>query len=159
MPPTGQGNSQSKYHDVWQDSFHFPWHLPKTRMEQSWFPDGLIEKKKLDEIVDRTKKGGAEIVKYLEKGSAFYAPAASGVQMAEAYLQDKKLTLPCAVKLDGQYGFKDVYAGVPVIIGSKGVEKIVELELNDQEKKEFIHSVDSVKKLWDAATKIDPELK
>ncbi len=79
--------------------------------------------------------------------------------MAEAYLQDKKLTLPCADKLDGQYGFKDVYAGVPVIIGSKGVEKIVELELNDQEKKEFIHSVDSVKKLWDAATKIDPDLK
>ena len=79
--------------------------------------------------------------------------------MAEAYLHDKKLTLPCAVKLDGQYGFKDVYAGVPVIIGSKGVEKIVEIELNDQEKKEFIHSVDSVKKLWDAATKIDPDLK
>ena len=79
--------------------------------------------------------------------------------MAEAYLQDNKLTLPCAVKLDGQYGFKDVYAGVPVIIGSKGVEKIVEIELNDQEKKEFIHSVDSVKKLWDAATKIDPDLK
>ena len=79
--------------------------------------------------------------------------------MAEAYLQDKKLTLPCAVKLDGQYGFKDVYAGVPVIIGNKGVEKIVEIELNDQEKKEFIHSVDSVKKLWYAATKIDPDLK
>ena len=79
--------------------------------------------------------------------------------MAEAYLQDKKLTLPCAVKLDGQYGFKDVYAGVPVIIGSKGVEKIVEIELNDQEKKEFIHSVDTVKKLWEAAIKIDPELK
>ena len=74
-------------------------------------------------------------------------------------IRDRKLTLPCAVKLDGQYGFKDVYAGVPVIIGSKGVEKIVEIELNDREKKEFIHSVDSVKKLWDAATKIDPELK
>ena len=121
--------------------------------------EGKISKAKLDEIVERTKNGGAEIVKYLEKGSAFYAPAASGVQMAEAYLQDKKLTLPCAVKLDGQYGFKDVYAGVPVIIGSKGVEKILEIELNDQEKKEFIHSVDTVKKLWSAATKIDPALK
>tara|TARA_B000000532_G_scaffold12831_1_gene9330 strand:- start:2862 stop:3449 length:588 start_codon:yes stop_codon:yes gene_type:complete len=121
--------------------------------------EGKISSEKLESINQRTRDGGAEIVKYLEKGSAFYAPAASGVQMAEAYLQDKKLTLPCAVKLDGQYGFKDVYAGVPVIIGSKGVEKIVEIELNDQEKKEFIHSVDSVKKLWDAATKIDPDLK
>ena len=121
--------------------------------------EGKISSEKLESINQRTRDGGAEIVKYLEKGSAFYAPAASGVQMAESYLQDKKLTLPCAVKLDGQYGFKDVYAGVPVIIGSKGVEKIVEIELNDQEKKEFIHSVDSVKKLWDAATKIDPELK
>ena len=121
--------------------------------------EGKISSEKLESINQRTRDGGAEIVKYLEKGSAFYAPAASGVQMAEAYLQDKKLTLPCAVKLDCQYGFKDVYAGVPVIIGSKGVEKIVEIELNDQEKKEFIHSVDSVKKLWDAATKIDPDLK
>ena len=121
--------------------------------------EGKISSEKLESINQRTRDGGAEIVKYLEKGSAFYAPAASGVQMAEAYLQDKKLTLPCDVKLDGQYGFKDVYAGVPVIIGSKGVEKIVEIELNDQEKKEFIHSVDSVKKLWDAATKIDPDLK
>ena len=121
--------------------------------------EGKISSEKLESINQRTRDGGAEIVKYLEKGSEFYAPAASGVQMAEAYLQDKKLTLPCAVKLDGQYGFKDVYAVVPVIIGSKGVEKIVEIELNDQEKKEFIHSVDSVKKLWDAATKIDPDLK
>ena len=121
--------------------------------------EGKISSEKLESINQRTRDGGAEIVKYLEKGSAFYAPAASGVQMAEAYLQDKKLTLPCAAKLDGQYGFKDIYAGVPVIIGSKGVEKIVEIELNDQEKKEFVHSVDSVKKLWDAATKIDPDLK
>ena len=121
--------------------------------------EGKISSEKLESINQRTRDGGAEIVKYLEKGSAFYAPAASGVQMAEAYLQNKKLTLPCAVKLDGQYGYKDAYAGVPVIIGSNGVEKIVEIELNDQEKKEFIHSVDSVKKLWDAATKIDPELK
>ena len=121
--------------------------------------EGKITSEKLESINQRTRDGGAEIVKYLEKGSAFYAPAASGVQMAESYLQDKKLTLPCAVKLEGQYGFKDVYAGVPVIIGGKGVEKIIEIELNDQEKKEFAHSVDSVKKLWDAAIKIDPDLK
>ena len=82
-----------------------------------------LKKERLNQIVDRTKKGGAEIVKYLEKGSAFYAPAASGVQMAESYLKDLKMQLPCAVYLNGEYGVKDIYAGVPVIIGSKGVEK------------------------------------
>ena len=87
--------------------------------------EGKIKKEKLEEIVERTKKGGAEIVKYLEKGSAFYAPAASGVEMAESYLKDLKKELPCAVNLDGHYGFKDIYAGVPVIIGGKGVEKII----------------------------------
>ena len=120
---------------------------------------GKLTQKDLESLVDRTKKGGAEIVKYLEKGSAFYAPAAAGVEMAESYLKDLKKELPCAAYLNGEYGAKNIYAGVPVIIGSKGVEKIVEIELNDQEKKEFIHSVDSVKKLWDAATKIDPDLK
>ena len=94
-----------------------------------------ITKEKLDQIVDRTKKGGAEIVKYLEKGSAFYAPAASGVEMAESYLKDLKKQLPCAAFLDGQYGVKNIYAGVPVIIGSNGVEKIIELNLNEGEKK------------------------
>ena len=93
------------------------------------------QKEKLDKIIDRTKKGGAEIVKYLEKGSAFYAPAASGVEMAESYLKDLKKQLPCAVYLNGEYGVKDIYAGVPVIIGSDGVEKIVEIKLTDQEKK------------------------
>ena len=91
--------------------------------------EGKISKEKLDQIVDRTKKGGAEIVKYLEKGSAFYAPAASGVEMAESYLKDLKKQLPCAVYLDGEYGTKDIYAGVPVIIGSGGVEKIIEIRI------------------------------
>ena len=99
--------------------------------------EGRITKDKLEEIVNRTKKGGAEIVKYLEKGSAFYAPAASGVEMAESYLKDLKKQLPCAAYLNGQYGVKDLYAGVPVIIGSDGVEKVVELELTEQEKIDF----------------------
>ena len=117
-----------------------------------------IKKEKLDEIVDRTKKGGAEIVKYLEKGSAFYAPAASGVEMAEAYLKDQKKQLPCAVYLNGEYGVKDIYAGVPVIIGSKGVEKIVELELSSDEKENFKNSISVVRELFNAARKIDKEL-
>ena len=87
--------------------------------------EGKIKKERLNEIVNRTKKGGAEIVKYLEKGSAFYAPAASGVEMAESYLNDLKKQLPCAAYLNGEYGAKDIYAGVPVIIGSKGVEKVI----------------------------------
>ena len=120
--------------------------------------EGKISKEKLNEIVERTKKGGAEIVKYLEKGSAFYAPAASGVQMAEAYLKDEKKLLPCAVQLNGEYGVSNVYAGVPVIIGKDGVEKIEEIDLDDREKKEFMHSIDAVKALWEAASKIDPDL-
>ena len=120
--------------------------------------DGTIKKEKLNEIVERTKKGGAEIVKYLEKGSAFYAPAASGIEMAEAYLKDLKKQLPCAAFLDNEYGFKDIYAGVPVIIGKNGVEKIVELELSEEEKINFIKSVNSVKDLFEAAKKIDPSL-
>ena len=121
--------------------------------------EGKISKEKLDKIVDRTKKGGAEIVKYLEKGSAFYAPAASGVEMAESYLQNLKKQLPCAVYLNGQYGAKDIYAGVPVIIGSKGVEKIIEINLSDEEKINFDKSIDAVKELFDAAKKIDENLK
>ena len=121
--------------------------------------EGKISKEKLDQIVDRTKKGGAEIVKYLEKGSAFYAPAASGVEMAESYLKDLKKQLPCAAFLDGEYGFKNIYAGVPIIIGKNGVEKIVEIQLDEKEKAEFINSVNAVNKLWEAAVKIDPSLK
>jgi len=121
--------------------------------------EGKLTEEKLNQIVDRTKKGGAEIVKYLEKGSAFYAPAASGVEMAESYLKDLKKQLPCAVHLNGEYDTKDIYAGVPVIIGSKGVEKIIELNLTQDEETNFKKSVDAVKDLFDAAKKIDPELK
>ena len=121
--------------------------------------DGKISEERLESINQRTRDGGAEIVKYLEKGSAFYAPAASGVQMAEAYLKNKKQVLPCAVFLDGQYGFKDVYAGVPAVIGKNGVEKIQEINLDKKERKEFNNSIEAVKKLWDAAATIDPDLK
>ena len=120
--------------------------------------EGKITKERLDAIVDRTKKGGAEIVKYLEKGSAFYAPAASGVEMAEAYLKDQKKQLPCACYLNGEYGVKDIYAGVPVIIGKNGVEKVIEIILSDEEKNNFIKSVNSVRELFNAAKKIDPSL-
>ena len=119
---------------------------------------GRIKKEKLDEIVERTKKGGAEIVKFLEKGSAFYAPAASGVEMAESYLKDLKKQLPCAAFLSGEYGTKDIYAGVPVIIGAKGVEKIIELNLSNEERLNFDKSVKSVKDLYNAAKKIDSDL-
>ena len=120
--------------------------------------EGKITKERLEEINQRTRDGGAEIVKYLEKGSAFYAPAASGVQMAEAYLNNQKKLLPCAVQLNGEYGVQNVYAGVPVIIGKDGVEKIEEIDLDEKEKKEFMHSIDAVKALWEAASKIDPDL-
>ena len=120
--------------------------------------EGIIKPEKLNEIVDRTKKGGAEIVKYLKTGSAFYAPAASGVEMAESYLKDLKKQLPCAAYLNGQYGTKNLYAGVPVIIGSNGVEKIIEIDLSDEEKINFNKSIESVKELFQAAKKIDPDL-
>ena len=120
--------------------------------------NGKISKDKLDKIIDRTKKGGAEIVKYLEKGSAFYAPAASGVEMAESYLKDLKKQLPCAVYLNGEYETKNIYAGVPVIIGSDGVEKIIEIKLTEEEKVNFEKSIKAVRELFDAAKKIDPDL-
>ena len=120
--------------------------------------EGKITQEKIDKIIDRTKKGGAEIVKYLEKGSAFYAPAASGVEMAESYLKDQKKQLPCAVYLDGQYGAKDIYAGVPVIIGKNGVEQVVEIQLSQKEKEDFDNSIKSVQELFDAAKKIDSAL-
>jgi malate dehydrogenase len=120
--------------------------------------EGKISSERLEEINQRTRDGGAEIVKYLEKGSAFYAPAASGVQMAEAYLKDEKKLLPCAVHLNGEYGVNNVYAGVPVIIGKGGVEKIKQIDLDEKEKKEFMNSIDAVKALWEAASKIDPDL-
>ena len=120
--------------------------------------DGKISEEKLESINQRTRDGGAEIVKYLEKGSAFYAPAASGVEMAEAFLKDQKKLLPCAAHLHGEYGINNVYAGVPVIIGKEGVERIEEIDLNENEKTEFNNSVEAVIKLWDAASKIDPDL-
>ena len=120
--------------------------------------DGKISKEKLDKIILRTKTGGAEIVKYLEKGSAFYAPAASGIEMAESYLKNLKKKLPCAVFLNGEYGIKNIYAGVPVIIGNNGVEEIVELKLGPEEKTNFEKSVQSVRELYEVAKKIDPDL-
>ena len=119
---------------------------------------GKIKKEILENIVERTKKGGAEIVKLLEKGSAFYAPAASGVEMAESYLKDLKKKLPCAAYLNGEYNVKDLYLGVPVIIGKKGIEKIVNINLSNEEKNNLEHSIKAVKELFDAAKKIDPFL-
>ena len=120
--------------------------------------EGKLSSNRLEEINQRTRDGGAEIVKFLEKGSAFYAPAASGVQMAEVYLKDEKKLLPCAAYLNGEYGINNIYAGVPVIIGKSGVEEINEIKLDDKEKKEFLNSIEAVKKLWEAASKIDPDL-
>ena len=119
----------------------------------------LIQKEKLESIIDRTRKGGAEIGKLLQKGSAFYAPAASGIEMAESYIKDLKKTLPCAAYLNGEYGVKGLYAGVPVVIGKNGVEKIVEITLDNMEKENLNISIEAVKKLFDAAKKIDQDLK
>ena len=120
--------------------------------------ENKITKEKLDAIIDRTRKGGGEINKLLEKGSAFYAPAASGIEMAESYMKNLKKTLPCAAYLNGQYGVKNLYAGVPVVIGDKGVEKIIEIKLEDKEKENFEISVNAVKELFKTAAKIDPDL-
>jgi len=120
--------------------------------------EGKITLERLEGINQRTRDGGAEIVKFLEKGSAFYAPAAAGVEMASAYLNDKKKILPCAAYLSGEYGINGLYAGVPVVIGKNGAEKIEEINLDDKEKKEFMNSIDAVKKLWKAASAIDPNL-
>ena len=121
--------------------------------------EGKISLERLESINQRTRDGGAEIVKYLEKGSAYFAPAASGVEMADAFLNDKKKLLPCAAYISGEYGVDKIYAGVPAIIGKNGIEKIEEIELDEKEKLEFNHSIEAVKKLWDAASAIDPNLK
>ncbi len=120
--------------------------------------DGSTTQERIDSIIDRTRKGGAEIVKFLKTGSAFYAPAASGVAMAESYLKNQKKTLPCAAYLNGEYGIQDLYVGVPVIIGEKGIEKIIELKLDADEQKSFQTSIDAVRELFNAAKKIDPSL-
>ena len=121
--------------------------------------EGKISEEKLNEIIDRTRNGGAEVVKLLETGSAFYGPSASGIEMAESYLKNLKKTLPCAAHLNGQYGVKDLYVGVPVVIGSNGIEEVVELALDDEEKRYFDISIDAVKELFDAAINIDTNLK
>src|SRR3954469_18778637 len=115
---------------------------------------GWTTEAKIDAIVKRTADGGGEIVKLLERGSAFYAPAAAAVAMAESYLKDKKRVLPCAALLNGEYGIKDLYVGVPVIIGAGGVEKIVEIELNASEKAAFDKSCAAVQELIDASRKL-----
>ena len=115
---------------------------------------GWTTQAKIDAIVERTANGGGEIVKLLERGSAFYAPAASAIAMAEAYLKDKKRVLPCAAWLTGQYGMNELYVGVPVVLGAGGVEKIVEIELNPAEKAAFEKSCGAVRELVDAAKKL-----
>ena len=120
---------------------------------------GKISEKRLESINQRTRDGGAEIVKFLEKGSAFYAPAASGVEMAKAYMNNENKVLPCAAYLNGEYGVNGIYAGVPVVINNKGIDKIEVIELDQKEKEQFDHSIEAVKKLWDAASAIDPDLK
>jgi malate dehydrogenase len=115
---------------------------------------GWTTQEKIDAIVERTANGGGEIVKLLERGSAFYAPAASAIAMAEAYLRDKKRVLPCAAYLNGEYGQKDMYVGVPVVIGANGIERIVEIKLTADEQAAFDKSCAAVRELVDAAKKL-----
>ena len=119
---------------------------------------GWTSKEKLDQIVQRTRDGGAEIVGLLKTGSAYYAPAASGIQMAEAYLKDKKRVLPCAAHLSGQYGVNNLYVGVPTVIGAGGIERVIEIDLNKAEQKMFEKSVEAVQTLCEACVKIAPNL-
>jgi malate dehydrogenase len=119
---------------------------------------GWTTKKRIDAIIERVRDGGGEIVKLLKTGSAFYAPASSAIQMAESYLRDRKRVLCCAARLDGPYKVHDLYIGVPVIIGSGGVERIVELELDAGERKQFEKSVAGVQKLVDTVRALDPAL-
>ncbi|HEY5338032.1 MAG TPA: malate dehydrogenase [Rhizomicrobium sp.] len=119
---------------------------------------GWIKQDRLDQIIQRTRDGGAEIVGLLKTGSAFYAPATAGIEMAQSYLRDKKRVLPVAAYVNGKYGVKDLYLGVPAVIGAKGVERIVELDLTAEEKAALMKSADSVKGLIDACKKLDPKL-
>jgi malate dehydrogenase len=116
---------------------------------------GWTTQEKLDQIVQRTRDGGAEIVALLKTGSAFYAPASSAIAMAESYLKDKKRVLPCAAYLTGQYGVSDLYVGVPVVIGAKGVERIVEISLSAEEQAGFDKSVAAVKTLCEVAKNVE----
>jgi malate dehydrogenase len=117
-----------------------------------------LTKKRLEEIVMRTRNGGAEIVGLLKTGSAYYAPASSAIMMADSYLKDKKRVLPCAAYLNGEYGVKGLYVGVPTVIGAKGMERVVEIELDGSERDEFMNSVEAVKGLVEACKKISPKL-
>ena len=119
---------------------------------------GWIKQERLDAITQRTRDGGAEIVGLLKTGSAFYAPAASAIEMAQSYLKDKKRVLPCACYVDGPYGIKDLYVGVPAVIGENGIERIVELELTAEERTALMKSAESVKGLIDACKKLDSRL-
>jgi len=119
---------------------------------------GWISQEKLEQIIQRTRDGGAEIVGLLKTGSAYYAPATAAIAMAESYLKDKRRLMPCAVELNGEYGVDGIYVGVPVLIGENGVERIVEIELNHDEKAGFDHSVAAVQGLIDAVKAIDPSL-
>jgi malate dehydrogenase len=120
---------------------------------------GWITRSRLDQILERTRKGGGEIVALLKSGSAYYAPASSAIAMAESYLRDKKRVLPCAAALKGEYGVKDMYVGVPVVIGAGGVERIIEIDLNRSERKMFDSSVEAVAELCAACVDIAPKLK
>jgi malate dehydrogenase len=119
---------------------------------------GWISKERVDQIAQRTRDGGAELVGLLKTGSAYYAPAASAIAMAESYLKDKKRVLPCATYLNGPYGIKDLYVGTPVVIGAAGVERVVELELTTEERAQLVKSADSVKVLIEACKKLEPKL-
>jgi malate dehydrogenase len=119
---------------------------------------GWTTQGKIDAIVDRTRKGGGEIVALLKTGSAYYAPAASAIQMAESYLKNKRMVIPCAAHLTGQYGVKDTYVGVPIVVGENGVERVVEVSFSAEEKKMFDGSVAAVHELMEACKKLDPSL-
>jgi malate dehydrogenase len=120
---------------------------------------GWLKQERLDQIIQRTRDGGAEIVGLLKTGSAFYAPAASAVAMAESYLKDKKRVLPCAAALNGEYGYSNMYVGVPSIIGADGIERVIEIDLDIAEREEFEKSVGSVQGLMEACIGIQPNLK
>ncbi len=119
---------------------------------------GWTTQDRIDAIVDRTRKGGGEIVALLKTGSAYYAPAASAIQMAESYIKDKKMVVPCAAHLTGQYGLNDMYVGVPIVLGAEGCERIVEVKFNDDEKAMFDNSVSAVKELMEACINLEPSL-
>ncbi|MEX6632922.1 malate dehydrogenase [Hyphococcus lacteus] len=119
---------------------------------------GWTTQDKINSIIDRTRKGGGEIVALLKTGSAYYAPAASAIQMAESYLRDKKLVVPCAAYLSGEYGLNDLYVGVPIVLGSGGCERIVQVNFTAEEKAMFENSVGAVRELMDACIKLDPSL-